>query len=80
MNEYVICGSYHAGGNEKMKEMVPGLRIYGGALDDVEGCTHGVQDGDTIALGAYTSITCLLTPWYIYTNLFMFNRTIKTDD
>ncbi|XP_019191838.1 PREDICTED: hydroxyacylglutathione hydrolase cytoplasmic-like [Ipomoea nil] len=53
---------YHAGGNEKMKEMVPGVRVYGGALDDVEGCTHGVQDGDTIALGAYTTITCLLTP------------------
>nr|POE44861.1 protein spiral1-like 1 [Quercus suber] len=29
----------HAGGNEKIKELLPGIKVYGGSLDNVKGCT-----------------------------------------
>lgn len=47
----------HAGGNNKMKEMllqqkhVDKVPVYGGIGDGVQGCTHEVDDMDTISLG-----------------------------
>ncbi|XP_060202063.1 hydroxyacylglutathione hydrolase cytoplasmic-like [Lycium barbarum] len=29
----------HAGGNDEIKQLVPGIRIYGGSVDNVRGCT-----------------------------------------
>ncbi|KAK3230493.1 hypothetical protein Dsin_002374 [Dipteronia sinensis] len=52
----------HAGGNEKMKEMVPGIKVYGGSLDNVKGCTDKVENGDKISLGANINILSLHTP------------------
>ncbi|XP_074274504.1 hydroxyacylglutathione hydrolase cytoplasmic [Silene latifolia] len=52
----------HAGGNEKIKELVPGIKVYGGSVDDVKGCTNKVDNGDKISLGAETNILCLHTP------------------
>ncbi|CAI0459263.1 unnamed protein product [Linum tenue] len=52
----------HAGGNEKMKEMIPGIKIYGGSLDKVKGCTDEVENGDKISLGADVNIMALHTP------------------
>ncbi|KAL9239889.1 hypothetical protein vseg_014167 [Gypsophila vaccaria] len=52
----------HAGGNNKVKELLPGIKIYGGSVDDVEGCTNKVDNGDKISLGADTNILCLHTP------------------
>ncbi|OWM87320.1 hypothetical protein CDL15_Pgr022427 [Punica granatum] len=52
----------HAGGNEKMKELIPGIKVYGGSVDNVKGCTDKVENGDKIALGKDTSILALHTP------------------
>ncbi|KAL5801283.1 hypothetical protein ACOSQ3_032915 [Xanthoceras sorbifolium] len=52
----------HAGGNEKMKEMVPGIKVYGGSLDNVKGCTDKVESGDKFSLGANVNILSLHTP------------------
>ncbi|GAB2287944.1 Hydroxyacylglutathione hydrolase cytoplasmic [Dionaea muscipula] len=52
----------HAGGNEKIRELVPGIKIYGGSLDNVKGCTDKVENGDKISLGASLSILSLHTP------------------
>ncbi|KAL5733058.1 hypothetical protein ACOSP7_032396 [Xanthoceras sorbifolium] len=52
----------HAGGNEKMKEMVPGIKVYGGSLDNVKGCTDKVENGDKFSLGANVNILSLHTP------------------
>lgn len=52
----------HAGGNEKIKEMVPGIKVYGGSLDNVKGCTHQVENGDKFSLGAHVNILSLHTP------------------
>lgn len=52
----------HAGGNEKMKELVPGIKIYGGLIDNVKGCTHKLENGDRLTLGADTQILSLHTP------------------
>ncbi|KAJ7965174.1 Hydroxyacylglutathione hydrolase [Quillaja saponaria] len=52
----------HAGGNEKIKQLVPGIRVYGGSVDNVKGCTNKVENGDKMSLGADVSILCLHTP------------------
>lgn len=60
----------HAGGNEKMKQLVPGIKVYGGSLDKVKGCTDAVDNGDTLSLGHDVNILALHTPWYV---CFYFN-------
>ncbi|XP_022764888.1 hydroxyacylglutathione hydrolase cytoplasmic isoform X2 [Durio zibethinus] len=52
----------HAGGNDKIKQLVPGIKVYGGSLDNVRGCTHQLQNGDTLSLGSYLNILALHTP------------------
>ncbi|GER31953.1 hydroxyacylglutathione hydrolase [Striga asiatica] len=54
----------HAGGNEKMKQLLPSIKILGGSLDNVKACTQKVENGDKLFLGADTNILCLYTPWY----------------
>lgn len=52
----------HAGGNEKIKQLVPGLKVYGGSLDNVKGCTNELNNGDKLSLGNNISILALHTP------------------
>ncbi|XP_047321926.1 hydroxyacylglutathione hydrolase cytoplasmic [Impatiens glandulifera] len=52
----------HAGGNEKMKELVPGITVYGGSLDNVKGCTNKLENGDKLLLSNDISILALHTP------------------
>lgn len=54
----------HAGGNDKMKQLVPDIKIYGGSLDNVQGCTNKVESGDKLSLGDHINILSLHTPWY----------------
>ncbi|GAB4837602.1 hypothetical protein Ancab_002450 [Ancistrocladus abbreviatus] len=35
----------HAGGNEKMRQLVPGIKVFGGSLDNVKGCIDKVDNG-----------------------------------
>lgn len=59
-----VCDRDHAGGNEKIKQLVPVIKVYGGSIDNVKGCTNKVENGDKISLGADVHILCLHTPWY----------------
>ncbi|KAK7321308.1 hypothetical protein VNO77_31814 [Canavalia gladiata] len=52
----------HAGGNEKIKELVPGIKVYGGSFDNVKGCTDKVENGDKVSLGNAVTILALHTP------------------
>ncbi|KAK6926130.1 Hydroxyacylglutathione hydrolase, C-terminal domain [Dillenia turbinata] len=52
----------HAGGNQKIKQLVPGIKVYGGSIDDVKGCTNKVDNGDKLSLGSDVNILCLHTP------------------
>ncbi|CAN6467560.1 unnamed protein product [Victoria cruziana] len=52
----------HSRGNEKMKELVPGVRVLGGSLDNVPGCTDKLEHGDKISLGRDVNILALHTP------------------
>ncbi|KAK9913893.1 hypothetical protein M0R45_037697 [Rubus argutus] len=52
----------HAGGNEKIKQLMPGIKVYGGSVDNVKGCTDKVDNGDKISLGADIQILSLHTP------------------
>ena len=51
-----------AGGNEKMAQSVPGIKVYGGSLDNVKGCTDQVENGTKLSLGKDIEILCLHTP------------------
>lgn len=51
----------HAGGNNRMKELLPSIEVIGGKYDNVEGCTKFVDDGDIIYISDI-KITCMLTP------------------
>jgi len=59
-----LCDRDHAGGNEKIKQLVPGIKVYGGSIDNVKGCTDKVENGDKVSLGADVTILALHTPWY----------------
>ena len=50
----------HAGGNNKLKELQPSIKVYGGD-QRVEGVTDICKDGDTLELGSL-KISCLATP------------------
>ena len=52
----------HAGGNEKMKQLVPGIEVIGGNNDKVKGMTRGVKDGDVLTVGSALTVCCLHTP------------------
>lgn len=51
----------HSGGNDKMKELLPGVEIYGSATDNCEGCTNFISDGDVFYVSGI-KVTCLHTP------------------
>ncbi|KAJ4831383.1 Hydroxyacylglutathione hydrolase cytoplasmic [Turnera subulata] len=52
----------HAGGNEKMRELIPGIKVYGGSVDNVKGCTHKLENGDKFTIGAHLNVLALHTP------------------
>ncbi|KAI3925178.1 hypothetical protein MKW98_009828 [Papaver atlanticum] len=52
----------HAGGNDKIKQILPGIKVYGGSIDNVRGCTHKLDNRDKLSLGTHISITALHTP------------------
>jgi len=52
----------HAAGNRALKTVFgPSLRVYGGAEDFVDGCTHPLRDGDTLRVGRLR-VTALAAP------------------
>ena len=61
---FFLCDRDHAGGNDKIKQLVPGIKVYGGSIENVKGCTDKVENGDKVSLGAEITILALHTPWY----------------
>lgn len=51
----------HAGGNDRFKQLIPDLDVCGHEVDQCEGCTKFVSDGEEFMLDDIT-IRCLLTP------------------
>ncbi len=51
----------HAGGNDKMKQLCPGIEVIGGVNDHVQGATRTVADGERLRLGD-VDVTCIETP------------------
>ena len=56
----------HAGGNEKIKKLIPGIKVYGSLEDNVEGQTDVLGDGDEVSLGDSITIKAIHTPWFAY--------------
>ena len=60
----VLCTHHHwdhAGGNDAMKALVPGIDVVGGERDAIQGKTRDVRDDETLRIGALT-VRCILTP------------------
>jgi hydroxyacylglutathione hydrolase len=51
----------HAGGNEEMARLVPGIEIFGGEHDNVSAASRQVTDKEEISVGDI-KIQCLETP------------------
>lgn len=51
----------HAGGNDKIKSLVKGIRVIGGVNDNVQGATETVKDGDSFDYNEII-IECIETP------------------
>lgn len=51
----------HAGGNEEIAKLVPGIEIFGGEHDNVSAATRQVLNGEEINVGDI-KIKCLETP------------------
>ncbi|KMZ57791.1 Hydroxyacylglutathione hydrolase [Zostera marina] len=52
----------HAGGNNRIKELLPNIKVYGGSVDNVEGCTDKLENGDKLSFGDGVKILSLHTP------------------
>ena len=52
----------HAGGNNAVKDAVPSVEIVGGEIDNVEGCTRFVKDGEEWTYGEDIKVRCIHTP------------------
>lgn len=61
----IISPRDHAGGNERIKELVPGIKVYGGSVDNVKGCTDKVENGDKFSLSSDITVLSLHTPWSV---------------
>ncbi|CAL5343774.1 unnamed protein product [Camellia sinensis] len=70
----------HAGGNEKIKELVPGIKVYGGSLDNVKGSTNKLENGDKLSLGTDIQILALHTPSFFHGEVSLNNRTNHITD
>ncbi|PQQ10831.1 hydroxyacylglutathione hydrolase cytoplasmic [Prunus yedoensis var. nudiflora] len=70
----------HAGGNEKIKQLVPRIKVYGGSIDNVKGCTDKVDNGDKISLGADVHILSLHTPCHTKGHISYYVTSKEGDD
>ncbi|KAI3914884.1 hypothetical protein MKX01_018053 [Papaver californicum] len=57
----------HAGGNDRIRQMLPGIKVYGGSIDNVRGCTNKLSNRDRLSLRTHINITALHTPCYYVT-------------
>lgn len=51
----------HAGGNAEMVKQVPGIKVYGGRIDNVAACTDALDHGNKLVIGSI-EVTALHTP------------------
>eukprot|EP01018_Ginkgo_biloba_P016001 Gb_07028 [translate_table: standard] len=70
----------HAGGNTEIKQLVPGIKVYGGSKDNVKGCTDALEHGDDISLGSTVNIKALHTPCHTKGHISYFVTSTGGDD
>jgi len=70
----------HAGGNEELKKLVPGIEVYGGAKDNVKGCTVALEHNDELTLGRTVTIKALHTPCHTKGHISYFLTSTSGDD
>lgn len=75
----------HAGGNNTIKDAVPNVEIIGGKIDNVEGCTRFVEDGEQWTYEDDINVRCIHTPGHTNGHISYFieqgnHRTVFTGD
>ncbi|ONK67975.1 uncharacterized protein A4U43_C05F5820 [Asparagus officinalis] len=70
----------HAGGNEKLKQLVPEIKVYGGSIDNVKGCTNKLENGDRLSFGADIKILALHTPCHTKGHISYFLTSNEKED
>lgn len=48
----------HSGGNEKIKKLVPGIKVYGSSYEPIPGLTNKVSDNDTYEIAGF-NVKCI---------------------
>ncbi|KAH1245683.1 Hydroxyacylglutathione hydrolase, mitochondrial [Glycine max] len=71
----------HAGGNEKIKQLVLGMKVYGGSMDNIKGCTDKPHQRSHKLLCYWQrgGVTCCFYWRYTVRNL-LFALTIEPDN
>ena len=59
----------HAGGNEEIAKLIPGLQIIGGAGDNIPAATREVREGDVIKVGSLSVQTLETRKWSTWASL-----------
>ncbi|KAI5080945.1 hypothetical protein GOP47_0004128 [Adiantum capillus-veneris] len=70
----------HAGGNDKIKKLIPGIIVYGGSEDNVQGQTDKLHDGSAVQLGDSIKITAMHTPCHTKGHVCYFVTDAKGGD
>ncbi|KAF6142998.1 hypothetical protein GIB67_041066 [Kingdonia uniflora] len=70
----------HAGGNEKIGQLIPGIQIYGGSIDNVKACTHPLDNGNKLSLGVSINILALHTPCHTKGHISYYVNDDTTDE
>eukprot|EP00252_Welwitschia_mirabilis_P021926 TRINITY_DN5777_c0_g1_i1.p1 TRINITY_DN5777_c0_g1~~TRINITY_DN5777_c0_g1_i1.p1 ORF type:complete len:259 (+),score=68.85 TRINITY_DN5777_c0_g1_i1:187-963(+) len=70
----------HAGGNEEMQKLIPGIEVYGGSKDHIKGCTIALEHNDEILLGETVTIKALHTPCHTKGHISYFVTSPTGDD
>jgi hydroxyacylglutathione hydrolase len=61
----------HSGGNKSLLEAIPDLKVYGGAHDNIPGCTNPINDGDIFEINGI-KIKCMHTPCHTKGHILYF--------
>jgi hypothetical protein len=55
-----------------MAKRVPGVKVVGGAHDNVAACTHPVNQGDEVTIGKSINVKALFTPRSVQVRFYNF--------
>lgn len=62
-----------------MAKRVPGVKVVGGAHDNVAACTHPVNQGDEVTIGKSINVKALFTPRSVQVRFYKTKSRVVVD-